>query len=88
MAEPTWAIVADYAQRLDAAEKAATAEHQWWLSFVALLPYAVPVERLVTAPATRVFKIPAQRTGREVDLWPRAVIQDRAPSRFIDTRNT
>lgn len=81
MAEPSWAIVADYAARLDTAEKAAAAEHQVWLNLVALLPYAVPVEK----PAA----IPLQRTAPrlEVDMWPPAVIRDAEPSRFIDSRN-
>ena len=80
MAEPSWAIVADYAIRLEIAEKAAAAQHRWWLNFVALLPYAVPVEKPVV--------IPLQRTAPrlEVDLWPPTVIRD-APSRFLDSRN-
>lgn len=83
MADPSWAIVADYAIRLEVAEKAAQREHQMWLNLLALLPYAVPVERLAV-------DIPLQRTPprREVDLWPRSVIRDAAPSRFLDTRNT
>ena len=79
---PTWALVADYAGRLDEAKRVTEAERRFWMGLFALFKYAVPVERPIV--------IPLQRTapGREVDLWPRAVIQDRAPSRFIDTRNT
>jgi hypothetical protein len=48
---PTWAIVADYASRLDLAEKAATEQHRMWRNLVALLPYTVPGEAKPVIPA-------------------------------------
>lgn len=83
MAEPTWAIVADYATRLSEAEKTAAADRRWWLGVIALMRFGVPVEKPVVG-------IPLQRTAPrlEVDLWPRSVIRDAAPSRFLDSRNS
>jgi hypothetical protein len=80
VAEPTWAMVSDFANRLEAAEKRSATEHRVWLNLIALLPFGVTVEKTVN--------IPLQRTAprHEVDLWPPAVVQDR--SRFLDTRNT
>ena len=77
---PTWALVADYAGRLDEAKRATEAERRFWLGLFALFKYAVPVERPIV--------IPMQRTAPDqvVDLWPPAVVQDR--SRFLDTRNS
>lgn len=79
---PTWAIVADYAARLDEAKRSVEQERRFWLGLFALFRFAVPVERAVV--------IPMQRTApdREVDLWPPAVIRDASPSRFLDTRNS
>jgi hypothetical protein len=80
---PTWAIVADYATRLNDAEKASAAQHRWWRNYIALMPYAVHREQTVRIPEQR------RPAGREVPLFPPMSPIDRPRgSRFLDSRTT